>query len=96
MRLTMIFEYFLQAFSQPVNVVAGVCAVVAVLLLLLLLYVDKAYYWQVVRASRAVGKDSDIAESSLPPVSLIVYACDNAASLRQNLPELFAQDYSRL
>lgn len=93
MRLTMIFEYFLQAFSQPVNVVAGVCAVVAVLLLLLLLYVDKAYYWQVVRASRAVGKDSDIAESSLPPVSLIVYACDNAASLRQNLPELFAQDY---
>ncbi len=89
----MIFEYFLQAFSQPVNVVAGVCAVVAVLLLLLLLYVDKAYYGRVVRASRAVGKDSDIAESSLPPVSLIVYACDNAASLRQNLPELFAQDY---
>ena len=89
----MIFEYFLQAFSQPVNVVAGGCAVVAVLLLLLLLYVDKAYYWQVVRASRAVGTDSDIAESSLPPVSLIVYAFDNAASLRHNLPELFAQDY---
>lgn len=87
----MMFESFVDALMQPMNPGVLVCGVVAFLLMLFLLYVDVAYYARVLRASRSDANIPD--EGPLPPVSLIVYACDNAASLRRNLPELFAQDY---
>lgn len=90
----MTFESFIDALAQPLTPVAWTGAAVAFLSLLFLLYVNVAYYARVVKASRSDATDEARPDDSqLPPVSLIVYACDNAASLRRNLPELFAQDY---
>ena len=87
-------ESFIRLLSQPLAVSVIVCGAVAVALLLFLAYIDVKYYLRVYRFCRKNAEKSETRKKEfLPPVSLIVYACENAVSLRRNLPELFKQDY---
>ncbi|MCD8288241.1 MAG: glycosyltransferase [Porphyromonadaceae bacterium] len=87
-------ESWVYLLSQPLVTFAVVALILAFVLLLFLTYVDVHYYLQVCRARRADdGRERSLAGEPFPPVSLIVYARDNADFLRRHLPEYFKQDY---
>lgn len=80
-------ESFIRLLSQPLAVSVIVYGSFAIALLLFLVYIDVKYYLRVYRFCRKNAEKSATREKEfLPPVSLIVYACENAASLRRNLP----------
>ena len=86
-------ESFIRLLSQPLAVSVIVCGAVAVALLLFLAYIDVKYYLRVYRFCRKNAEKSETRKKEfLPPVSLIVYACENAVSLRRYLAELFKLD----
>ena len=72
-------ESFIRLLSQPLAVSVIVCGAVAVALLLFLAYIDVKYYLRVYRFCRKNAEKSETRKKEfLPPVSLIVYACENA------------------
>ena len=86
-------DCFFQSFSAPVPLFSTICGVLAVACLLLQAYVWREYYWRVVRYRKSSDAATPLPDAQLPPASVVVYACDNAESLRRNIPALFDQDY---
>ncbi len=85
-------EYFFHSFLAPLPLLPIIWGSLAIVLLLWQFYIDKSYYLHTIlyrkqHENKATGKES------LPPASVIVYANDNAESLRRNIPVLFGQEY---
>lgn len=87
------FENILHALSLPIEISVIACGATAFVILSIQWYIDKAYYLRLVRYRRKNTENIDTEAVTLPPVSVIVYASDNADSLRHNIPRLFEQDY---
>ncbi len=86
-------EYLLQFFTRPLFIEFIVLAVAALCLLFYQVYINRAYYLRTTRYQRTQSA-CDVADTAgFLPASIIVYACDNAESLRRNIPILFNQDY---
>lgn len=66
--------------------------IASTLLFLYLCLRDLIFYARPARAMRQAPANAP-ANASLPPVSVIIYARDEAANLEQNLPTILSQDY---
>lgn len=86
-------EYFFHSFSSPLPLLPIIWGSLAIVLLLWQFYIDKFYYLHTIRYRKQSENKALTGKEALPPASIIVYANDNAESLRRNIPVLFEQEY---
>lgn len=90
---TINMEYFFHSFSSPLPLLPIIWGSLAIVLLLWQFYIDKFYYLHTIRYRKQSENKALTGKEALPPASIIVYANDNAESLRRNIPLLFEQEY---
>ena len=85
-------ETFFLSFSSSLPLQTVIYGSIAIVLLLWQFYIGKFYYLRTIRYRKQNEMPTND-KVSLPPASIIVYANDNAESLRRNIPVLFGQEY---